>query len=293
VPAADAEGWSAAVPTSYTLPNNTDDGPVTVYAWVKDNDGNVSPNPGARRILLQRNTPRTIRGPQVSVTYFQAAVTWTTNVETLGKVRFGETADLEKSTPYETAVKTDHSFTLDIPFKPGVTYHGRVINGVHDGPLFTFVSPEWGNVMGPALHVDAGTAVPPGNQDGSEAAPFSTINAALDSIGQKDSNLVLQSQSTVNTQQHPLRFGSYVWLIRFKRTFPAGPRLGRDAGRTTAPTPLVADLELPILMLLRAKRPVGDPRWLVTGQDRASGTLSCSVFFSLPIGGPSENDAEP
>jgi len=183
VPPADDPNWSTTAPGAYILPDETPEGYVTVYGWVKDNDGLVSPQPGTQKIFFQTTQPQVIDGPTVTLTYREATITWSTDIATVGKVNWGETANLEWTTPWESAPTTDHSITFPVPFKPDVTYQYQLANGPALENGYTFTSLSWGGEVALTLYVDVNTTVPAEEQDGTEAAPFDSIMKAATAIG--------------------------------------------------------------------------------------------------------------
>ena len=105
-PYPEADGWSSTVPPIYAITGP--EGTTTIYAWVKDSSGYVAGKSAS--ILLQAPDPVVSNVMVFGNTDTTAFVTWKTNFDTLGRIRYRMVDDMEWiDTAWETTARTSHS----------------------------------------------------------------------------------------------------------------------------------------------------------------------------------------
>ena len=132
-PEATAEGWLGSV-ASYEITGP--EGSVTLYAWVKDNHDNVA---GRTATIIYYPAAPVVSDVVITPTGSNAAnVTWTTDFETCGSVKFRKSGTVTWfTTAAETTPTLTHSVQMtDLVFN--TTYDVVVVNYGVEEPAQTF-----------------------------------------------------------------------------------------------------------------------------------------------------------
>jgi len=161
------EGWSGTSPDSYTITG--EDGPITLYAWVKDSANAVTRGP-VRTIILNTAAP-VLSGVGA---FWQSATTaivgWTTDIEAVGRVLYREAGeeDWYYESPLESTPGISHRVMMtdlvaDWDYEFAVESNevlSATFTYTHTGSLSEIPKPAAGGVMTASASITLGDYLP-------------------------------------------------------------------------------------------------------------------------------------
>ena len=152
-PAPDDPAWRAKAPEAYTIKGPKGD--VTLYAWAKDDKGEVA---GSPMLLLYADGAPAVTNVQLNAeTADSAIIVWSTNIETFGRVRY-KTPDAKEW--YATEWEAAHSNS-----------HGRQAYGMEAGKTYMMVIEN----NGKSEQVELYRHNPPAAEVAQQAAPAQPV----------------------------------------------------------------------------------------------------------------------
>ena len=132
------EAWAGTAPPTYTITGRL--GTITLYAWVEDSAEIVGK--ASASILFTAAVP-VVTNVHVSGPEGTATVTWDTDIDTVGSVKYGQVSQAGGTTDEvaETALGTSHSVTIS-GLEPGNNCKLVIVNnGIAAAPALYWPRP--------------------------------------------------------------------------------------------------------------------------------------------------------